>query len=68
VDISNQVKKVSGHEGTFKADSFFIGFEKALAPVDYVHCVDVLLVLGHSLESEIWVVGAACMGGYMLVK
>jgi len=68
VDVSHQVKKVSGHESAFKADSLFISLENALAPIDYVDCVDVLLVLSHSLEGEIWVIGAAWPQGYILVK
>lgn len=59
VDISNQVEKVSGHESPLEADSFLIRLQHALAPVDDVDRVDILLVLCHALESEVGIVWTA---------
>lgn len=59
MDIADEVQEVPGHESPLERDAIFIGLEDALAPVDDIDSVDVLLVLGHALEGKIWVVGSA---------
>lgn len=68
MDVPNQMQEVSRHESSLEAGAVLIGAEHAVAPVDDIDGIDVLLVLGHSLEGKIGVVGAASSLGYMLVK
>jgi hypothetical protein len=68
MDISDEVQKIPGHESPFEADSLFVGTKNSLAPVDDVNGVHVLLVLCHSLEGEIGIIGSKFNWSYMLVK
>ena len=44
MDVSDHVKQVPRHPGSLESNSFFVGFEDGLTPVDSVDRVDVLLV------------------------
>lgn len=59
VDVPNQMQQVSGHKSSLEASSVLISGEYAVAPVEDIDSIDILLVLGHSLKGEIRVIGAA---------
>lgn len=68
MDVANQMQKVSCHECPLKGGSVLVGAEHAVAPVDDIDCIHILLVLSHAFEGEIGIVGSACSQSYMLVK
>lgn len=68
MDVPNQMQEVSGHECALETCAVLIGGEYAVAPVEDIDGIDILLILGHSLEGEIRVIGAALSSGNMLVK
>jgi hypothetical protein len=68
MDISDEMKKVPRHKGSFERNAIEIVFEDGEAPIDDIDGVDILLVRGHSAEGEVGVVDTESSGVYMLVK
>ena len=58
MSISDDMDKISGHEGSFEGDFFLVGSQDGDCPVDGVDGVDIFLQFGHSFEGVIGVVGS----------
>lgn len=61
MDISNQMQEISSHECSLKGSSFFIGTEDAIAPIDDIDSIHILLILSHSLKGVIRIIWSKCI-------